>query len=209
MTAETEARSLLSVFYRLQATTEDGASNEDVQEGLKIAKNLKTALESLQSFSKSESIDEIPTSDLKFLLVPYYHGLLLTRVQGDPEEKLPILTESMDLFKAFLTQLWEYGLCGDLAKRMFRDEEGMLKNEVSRNIESHRTRKIERLKRERCLQVEIERLRNLTKQQTQFEQASVHFQHTLKFGLRIRRSIHGSMDWMRNMREECGSCIWK
>eukprot|EP00210_Caulerpa_lentillifera_P006469 g6181.t1 len=145
-------------------------TNVELREGIELSKGLMTALQAAQSFSRNESVDEIPTSDLKFLLVPYYYGTLLTRLNCDEtENKIKNLQEANELINGFLSQLWEYGLCGELATKMFRDENALLKTGVRENAELQRNRKIQRLRRERYLKGEIDRFEKLSKTKEQFE----------------------------------------
>ena len=90
-----DALPLSALFRRLQAVhrevDESALAGSDpklqrlVAEGLALAQRCALLVRQLAVFSPNEELQDINTGDLKYLLVPFFEGELLLRVQ-DPEE---------------------------------------------------------------------------------------------------------------------------
>lgn len=106
--------SLSSTFYRCQRefqSNANGGSGRTAVEVSKLITTLATLLERISTasiFSTNEEFDDIPTSSLKFLLVPYYLAQSESTFPSGLSERLDHLTRSMFHFQTFAKYLEDY-----------------------------------------------------------------------------------------------------
>ena len=95
----------------------DGADITEWRNGVRFCSDLAAAVDAAQLFSPNESAEEVATTDLKFLLLPFYQATLLTRCDAtDPQTKSHFLQAALEHYRTFLSRLWSYELCGTTAK---------------------------------------------------------------------------------------------
>ncbi|GAV66186.1 TAP42 domain-containing protein [Cephalotus follicularis] len=84
-----------------QKATESGADQEIVKRGCELLKKCEDMISMLGLFSSNETKDDISTSNLKYLLVPFYLAELTEKVSWD--DRLQILKVSEAKLKEFLS----------------------------------------------------------------------------------------------------------
>lgn len=70
-------------------------------EAVSALNQLSAAVSQAALLSSNEALDEIPTSSLKYLLLPYLQARAQAQVQGDPHERHAALLESKRYLSAF------------------------------------------------------------------------------------------------------------
>ncbi|XP_055986032.1 immunoglobulin-binding protein 1 [Sorex fumeus] len=78
-----------------------------VVKGLEFLKKATEMLTQLDLFSRNEELEEIASADLKYLMVPAFHGAL-TLKQVNPSKRLEHLFEAREHFLNYLTQCQYY-----------------------------------------------------------------------------------------------------
>ncbi|MFH4980375.1 hypothetical protein AB6A40_007084 [Gnathostoma spinigerum] len=74
--------------------------------------NLSREIAARGMFSKNESLDELPTSSLQYLLVPSYLAIAIQNIITPPEDRLATLDKAKTYFRDFLERLLSYGIIG-------------------------------------------------------------------------------------------------
>ncbi|XP_066516963.1 immunoglobulin-binding protein 1 [Hoplias malabaricus] len=96
----------------VENTTEPCNSNAvqvKVKRGIKQLQEALNMLEQLQLFSRNEDVDEVATTDLKYLLMPALLAML-TLKQTNPAQRLEHVQKAQELFLAFLRRCKDYGI---------------------------------------------------------------------------------------------------
>lgn len=110
-------------------------------------------------FSTNESIDEIATNDLQFLLLPALLGALsLKLTHGDRKE---IIDVAEIYFKDFLQRCNDYGLSNYVFKDKSNQQQVSVKNDqlLIREMVNTRQNKIERFKEQKVLEGQLKDLK--------------------------------------------------
>ncbi|KAB1253545.1 Immunoglobulin-binding protein 1 [Camelus dromedarius] len=90
----------------LEVTTEPTGSRiiqDKVIKGLDLLKNAAEMLTQLDLFSRNEDLEEIASTDLKYLLVPAFQGAFVMK-QVNPSKRLDHLQRAREHFLNYLTQ---------------------------------------------------------------------------------------------------------
>ncbi|KAI0718283.1 TAP42-like protein [Fomitopsis betulina] len=87
----------------------------DTQSAIADLRTLRSRISALSLFSDNESLEDISTTDLVYLLVPY----TLAEAEGyvrivDPEERIERAARSQQLYRAFLSSLETYNVIPEL-----------------------------------------------------------------------------------------------
>ncbi|KAM7044938.1 immunoglobulin-binding protein 1 isoform 1-T1 [Molossus nigricans] len=83
------------------------AIQEKVSKGLHVLKQASQMLTQLDLFSRNEDLEEIASTDLKYLMVPAFQGALAMK-QVNPSKRLDHLQEAREHFLDYLTQCQLY-----------------------------------------------------------------------------------------------------
>ncbi|EIE22830.1 hypothetical protein COCSUDRAFT_42427 [Coccomyxa subellipsoidea C-169] len=107
-------------------------------------------------FSSNEQAEDIATADLKYLLVPYLWGDLLSRSRTqDLSKRVQLLSNASELLRGFLEQCSEYGLLGPDEKSALMEAQG----QGSIDPGTRRTQKIARIRLEKAARAKLDALR--------------------------------------------------
>lgn len=130
----------------------DKKNATELQRLLALLQRCNQQVESLGLFSSNETIEDVATGDLKYLLVPHYHAeTLYTSPSSGGASRSEQVAQAVQLFNAFLHRCDQYDLLASDAttpspKTVFYEEEkGQLTPELKRQY------KIQKFKRERQL----------------------------------------------------------
>ena len=133
----------------------------------------QSLIESEGCFSSNEESDDIKTSDLPLLMVPYAIGEVFSTCPNSPSSpspssstthRLSLVTQALSHYNAFLSRLHNYKLLGELASAQFVKDEDEGEEEESgarvRRLDptTKRQEKIDRFKREKALSAQIQRI---------------------------------------------------
>lgn len=144
-------------YFTLQ---EKGASSQDDLDSCiaKIATAI-SAVERESYFSDNEELDDYPTSSLKYLYLEYYLGKVYgMSMEIDPSKRISHLQSAKDSYQKYLST------CNNL--RLLHDDERStieVENESKRvcSAEEKRSRKIEKYKRQKEAQQQMNSLKRL------------------------------------------------
>ncbi|XP_053458976.1 immunoglobulin-binding protein 1-like isoform X1 [Nycticebus coucang] len=98
------------LLEEVEAATEPTGSRlvqDKVSKGLDLLQKAAEMLSQLDLFSRNEDLDEIASTDLRYLMVPAFQGALTMR-QVDPSKRLDHLQLAREHFINFLTQCHYY-----------------------------------------------------------------------------------------------------
>ncbi|KAJ6663194.1 hypothetical protein lerEdw1_010330 [Lerista edwardsae] len=102
------------LLEEVEASTEsssDATVVRKVQRGIRLLEHALSAVDELQLFSRGEDLEELPSADLRFMLVPaLLAAMLLKQSGGDAERRLEVLERARGSFLRFLTVCRDYGL---------------------------------------------------------------------------------------------------
>ncbi|KAJ3330297.1 hypothetical protein HDU76_006014 [Blyttiomyces sp. JEL0837] len=120
-------------------------SRTDVAKAMELFERCARLVQSLSMFSSNEEVEDINTSDLRFLLVEFYLGEL--ELKRTSRERLESLVKAKALFDKFLLAVETHGIITPTHKKHMASElEGKVKDPARRRLD-----KIERYKREKQL----------------------------------------------------------
>lgn len=98
---------------------------EVLEKALATCRHTNATVESAGLFSSNDDAEDIPTAELKFLLVPYYLAELLGTCPAPegPTQRLPLVTEAQAAYTTFLHRCSQYKLHGELGSKLIKQEE--------------------------------------------------------------------------------------
>jgi hypothetical protein len=106
-------------------------------------------------FSKNEDKEDLQTSSLQYLLVPFMKADLLSASRAtDPSERHRHIASAVAAYSAFLEKCQQYELLGRLASQVYATEVG----EQRMDPNSQRAAKVERFKRNKAITGLIQQL---------------------------------------------------
>ncbi|KAI8806726.1 TAP42-like protein [Cladochytrium replicatum] len=143
------------LFGRLEESslaTNDPAFQRDVVEGIKQLELCRQYVRQLDLFSTNETIEDISTKDLKYLLVDAYIGEFQLKSIGD--ERISVLDKAELQFREFISTLEQHEILRDEDKKYLE-----MQVNASFSAERQRAEKIARFKRERALNESLKLLR--------------------------------------------------
>lgn len=83
------------------------AVQDKVSKGLDLLKTAAEMLSQLDLFSRNEDLEEIASTDLKYLMLPAFQGALAMK-QVNPSKRLDHLQQAREHFSNYLTQCQHY-----------------------------------------------------------------------------------------------------
>ncbi|KAG6853905.1 hypothetical protein C0991_012574 [Blastosporella zonata] len=149
------SRSLSSASKASNLSTIDNSTQELIQSSLKDLTTLSSRIAGLSLFSPNETLEDISTADLIYLLVPYALSEVRGRVRTtDREERIVVLRQTQKDLRSFLSYLDNY--------EIVPPEERALHDRRASTIADHAKRrevKIQQYLKEKDLRARIETLR--------------------------------------------------
>lgn len=129
-----------------QAATECGGDQESVRKGCEILEKCEDMISKLGLFSSNETRDDVSTTNLKYLLVPYYLGELIEKASED--DRIQILKASQAKLKEFIS------FCETM--ELVPPEELETAGQAGTNtVVDRRARKIARFRRQRAAESKL------------------------------------------------------
>ncbi|EEB96557.1 hypothetical protein MPER_04293, partial [Moniliophthora perniciosa FA553] len=146
------SRSLSTVSKSLKLPNIEDETQELVQSSLQDLFTLQSRITGLSLFSPNETVEDISTRDLIYLLVPF----VLSEVQGrvrttEREDRLESLNKSQQYLKSFLSLLDNYQIIPQDEVTLYEQKSSSIANPASR-----RELKIKQYQKEKDLRARIE-----------------------------------------------------
>lgn len=146
----TEDMPLPSLFEQSRkihlAATESAVDQDTVRRGIEGLGKCENMISTLGLFSANETKEDISTSNLKYILVPFYLAELMEKVSAD--DRIPILKASQEKLKEFMS----------FCEAMELLPKGELETSVpggSNQMVDRRARKIARFKRQKAAESKL------------------------------------------------------
>ncbi|PON72050.1 TAP42-like protein [Parasponia andersonii] len=130
----------------LLATESGGADQEVVRKGCEALRKCEEMISKLGLFSANETKDDISTTNLKYLLVPFYLGELTEKVEED--DRIQILKTSQAKLKEFIS------FCESM-ELLPQEELEAFTQKGSGSLVDRRARKIARFKRQKAAESKL------------------------------------------------------
>ncbi|KAF4576330.1 hypothetical protein EYR36_004307 [Pleurotus pulmonarius] len=123
-----------------------------VQSCLSDCKLLQSRITGLGLFSPNETIEDISTRDLIYLLVPYVYAQVIERIRTtEREDRLASLAQAQLLLRSFLDSLDDYHIISEDDRELYKQKASTIRDAASR-----RELKIKQYKNEKQLKQRIE-----------------------------------------------------
>jgi hypothetical protein len=154
--------SLLKLASRIDRVSSDQLSCKEsvLKAAMKVLDKCDFMVESQGMFSSNEEADDITTSHLPLLLIPYLQGQLLSNAPSpNPSARLHMVTAALQCQLKFLHRLDQYKLLGDVASRLFSTEEQGGVRGLHLDPATKRQAKIEMFKQEKLINSQLQQLR--------------------------------------------------
>ncbi|KAF9495855.1 TAP42-like protein [Pleurotus eryngii] len=151
---------LRSLFHRVlhsaskahDLPTGDDATQNIVQSCLSDLKLLQSRITGLGLFSPNETIEDISTRDLVYLLVPYIYAQVIERMRTtEREDRLASLAQAQRLLRSFLESLNDYHIIPEEDRELYKQKASTIRDPSTR-----RELKIKQYKNEKQLKQKIE-----------------------------------------------------
>eukprot|EP00249_Psilotum_nudum_P035979 c6074_g1_i1 orf=716-1903(-) len=152
--------------------SESQLESDDIGKGRKILEQCMAMIEKLGLFSANEGIEDIATSDLKYLLVSYYLAELTEKTLSS--DRLQIIKVTQSHLKVFISTCERLELVPD-AELLLLTEEGTPSSDV------RRTAKIARFKRVKAAEIRLQEIKEMKERRRRSMQASVK-SHAVEHG---------------------------
>ncbi|XP_039687607.1 PP2A regulatory subunit TAP46 isoform X2 [Medicago truncatula] len=132
---------------KIHATaTESGADQELVKKGCEALNKCENMVNRLGLFSANETKEDISTTDLKYILVPYYLAELTEKIAHD--DRIPILKASQAKLKEFIS------FC-EAMELVPKEELESYMQGVPKAVADQRAKKIARFKRQKAAESKL------------------------------------------------------
>lgn len=143
---------LYSKIEKTELASTDQKYQEDVSNAIAYFSTCAKLVDKLDLFSSNETVDDVNTTDLKFILVYAYLGDLMTKLIG--VDRLELLNKSKWYFEQFLRNVELYEILGEGDKKFIEEQS----NGIAKDVAKKRIEKIERYKREKETKAKLEML---------------------------------------------------
>lgn len=131
---------------------------ELVSEGIRRLEQVTQLINTINLFSVNESLDEVPSTDIKYLLTPALLAYLSEKsLRKDRTECIEV---SQIYYKDFLTRLRDYEVIPSRDDEDNQEKEGVRQEPDLRDVARNRLAKIERYRRKKEIDAEIESMKN-------------------------------------------------
>ncbi|KAF8077713.1 serine/threonine protein phosphatase PP2A-associated protein [Lyophyllum atratum] len=149
------SRSLSSASRASELPTTDDSTQELVRSSLTDLTTLNSRIAGLSLFSPNEILEDISTTDLVYLLVPYVQSLVRGRVMTiEREERMSILKQTQKDLRSFLSYLDNYEIVPEEERALHHRKASTVTDPATR-----RELKIKHYKKEKDLRARIEAVR--------------------------------------------------
>ncbi|KAJ3753103.1 serine/threonine protein phosphatase PP2A-associated protein [Lentinula raphanica] len=146
------ARSLSLASKASDLPTTNAETQDIIQSSLTDLRTLQSRIAGLSLFSPNETLEDISTRDLVYLLVPYAHAQVQDRVKTVSKgERLPSLVLTKNLLLNFLQNLDNYEIIPETQRALY--------DKKASNPASRRELKIKQYQAEKDLRTRIETIR--------------------------------------------------
>ncbi|KAJ3825326.1 TAP42-like protein [Lentinula raphanica] len=146
------ARSLSLASKASDLPTTNAETQDIIQSSLTDLRTLQSRIGGLSLFSPNETLEDISTRDLVYLLVPYVHAQVQDRVKTvSKDERLPSLVLTKNLLLNFLQNLDNYEIIPETQRSLY--------DKKASNPASRRELKIKQYQTEKDLRARIETIR--------------------------------------------------
>ncbi|XP_078168241.1 2A phosphatase associated protein of 46 kD isoform X2 [Carex rostrata] len=132
------------------AASESSVDQDTVRKGIELLKRCDQMVSKLGLFSSNETKDDVSTSNLKFLLVPFYLAELTEKVAQ--EDRIPILKASEDHLKEFIS------ICEAL-ELVPEDELDASRQGGADTFATRRAKKVARFKRQKAAEAKLQEIK--------------------------------------------------
>ncbi|GLB34717.1 putative serine threonine protein phosphatase PP2A-associated protein [Lyophyllum shimeji] len=149
------SRSLSNASKALNLPTIDDSTQELVRSSLTDLATLSSRIAGLSLFSPNETLDDISTTDLIYLLVPYVQSVVRGRVRTtEREERIEVLKQTQKDLRSFLSSLGNYDVVPEEERALYQRNASTVTDPVKR-----RELKIKQYQKGKDLRVRIEAVR--------------------------------------------------
>ncbi|KAG6820652.1 hypothetical protein H0H93_013851 [Arthromyces matolae] len=154
------SQSLSNASKASNLSTVDDFTQELIQSSLKDLTTLSSRIIGLSLFSTNETLEDISTTDLIFLLVPYILSEVRGRVRTtEREERIVVLNQTQKDLRSFLSYLEDYEIVPQEERALYdRSTSGVADPAKRREL------KIKQYQKEKDLKARIEALRKRRRQ---------------------------------------------
>ncbi|KAI1108950.1 TAP42-like family protein [Nemania sp. NC0429] len=173
MAAELEPKTLKSAFQAAEGKrlaieaaydTTSSTYHEDVTAALGFYEECAQIIDRVSLFSRNESLEDLATSDLPYLLIHYHIARLLQKLSaGSPWERKKMLDSSREAYERFLHLLDSYSILSPEDSKLFleynEDPKGF-STISTKDPNARRNAKIANFKAEKQLKQKLEFMRN-------------------------------------------------
>ncbi|KAK3637568.1 Type 2A phosphatase-associated protein 42 [Elasticomyces elasticus] len=165
-----ETRSLRSVYNDAEAKrtgiesstySNSSAYQENLLAAIQLYEECVNIADRISLFSPNESLEDIATADLKFLLLNYHIAELIQRINGQQHRKANI-QRAQRMYERYLKQLDQYDILGKEDAALFeqyQDSPNTFSTASTVDATARRDAKIKRFKAEKALKQKLEYMR--------------------------------------------------
>uniref|UniRef100_A0A914LSN6 TAP42-like protein n=1 Tax=Meloidogyne incognita TaxID=6306 RepID=A0A914LSN6_MELIC len=136
--------------------------NDKLKNCIERLQLVSRTVESLSLFSTNDQVEELPTTSLRYLLVPAYFAYVLQEINVEIGKRPVYLKSAKASYREFLQNLLTYGLINFKLPWINGDEDTTkieLKKESFEDLSAKRQQKISRLRQMEQLENTLEKLR--------------------------------------------------
>ncbi|KAJ4820962.1 PP2A regulatory subunit TAP46 [Rhynchospora pubera] len=130
--------------------SESSVDQDNVKKGIELLRRCDGMVSKLGLFSSNETKDDVSTSNIKYLLVPFYLAELTEKVSQD--DRIPVIKASQDHLKEFMS------ICEAL-ELVPEDELEAIRQGASDTFATRRAKKIARFKRQKAAEAKLQEIK--------------------------------------------------
>ncbi|RIA84937.1 TAP42-like protein [Glomus cerebriforme] len=186
----------------------DLSYQQDVKSAISYFINCVELVDKLSIFSANETVEDINTGDLRFLLVEAYLGDLTTKLND--KDRMQILNKAKLYFEQFLRNVELHEILKEEDRKFIEEQT----NEIKKDAAKKREEKIARYKREKETKMKLETLQQILLSSGHDDKEDISRKHVLTLiDLFIQKSIEQLMsiqqelellNQMRKIQEQSG-----
>lgn len=136
----------VKIYY---AASDSSVDQDQLKNGIELLRRCDEMVSKLGLFSSNETVDDVSTANLKYILVPFYLGELIEKLAK--EDRIEILKMSHAQFKEFIS------ICEAL--ELVPEEEIEFSKPASTDLAAARARKIARFKRQKAAEAKLQEIK--------------------------------------------------
>ncbi|XP_020584807.1 PP2A regulatory subunit TAP46 [Phalaenopsis equestris] len=131
------------------AASDSSVDQEQLRKGIEALRSCDEMVSKLGLFSSNETVDDVSTTNLKYILVPFYLGELTEKLAKD--DRIEIIRRSYAQFKEFIS------ICEAL--ELVPEEEIVSSKTGSTDLAAARAKKIARFKRQKAADAKLQEIK--------------------------------------------------